>query len=332
LAAGARPKAYYTRRLDPRPVRPSIAALAAALCFTAGCGYIGSPLPPYANVPSPVANLAAVQRGDKIIAQFTVPTLTTEGQPLKPPVTLDLRIGERRFTPAAVNGGTARYEIPAAEWTGTNAGITARAVGSNGKASVWCAPFIIAVVGPPEAPRGIAAESTAQGVRLTWQAKGGHFHVLRMAGTETEYKLVAPDVAQTEWVDSTAEFGKPYSYLVQTFVPLAGGREAQSDLPEARSITPEAPPPGVPAGLRAVSGAASIELSWDTPEGAAPAGYRVYRAIADGAFAKIGEAGAAPAYSDKAVEAGKVYRYAVSAMDASGREGPRCAPAEAGLQ
>jgi len=44
----------------------------------------------------PVANLAAVQRGDKIVAQFTVPTLTTEGQPLKPPVTLDLRIGERR--------------------------------------------------------------------------------------------------------------------------------------------------------------------------------------------------------------------------------------------
>jgi fibronectin type 3 domain-containing protein len=302
------------------------------LCFAAGCGYIGSPLPPFANVPSPVANLAAVQRGDKIVAQFTVPTLTTEGQPLKPPVTLDLRIGERRFTPAAVKDGIARYEIPSAEWTGKDAVITARVVGANGKVSAWPVTFTVPVVAPPEVPRNIAAESTAKGVRLTWQAKGAHFHVLRMAGAETEYKAVAADVAQTEWVDATAEFGKPYSYLVQTFVPLPGGKEAQSDLPEARSITPEAPLPGVPTGLRAVPAAASIELSWDTPEGAAPAGYRVYRAVAGGEFAGIGEAGAAPAYSDRRVEAGIVYRYAVCAIDASGREGPRTAAVEAGLQ
>ena len=264
--------------------------------------------------------------------QFTVPSLTTEGQPLKPPVTLDLRIGDRRFTPVAVSGGIARYEIPSAEWTGADAGITARAVGSNGKASVWSPPFMVAVLPPPDVPHNIAAESTAKGVRLTWQAKGAHFHVLRLAGTEAGYSVVAADVAQTEWVDATAEFGKPYSYLVQTFVPLPGGREAESDLPEVRSITPEAPPPGVPAGLRAVPAAASIELSWDTPEGAAPAGYRVYRAVAGGEFVKIGEAGAAPAYSDRSAEAGKVYRYAVCAIDAAGREGARSTPVEAGLQ
>lgn len=302
------------------------------MCFSAGCGYIGSPLPPFANVPAPVSNLAAVQRGDRIIAQFAVPTLTTEGQPLRAPVTMDLRIGERRFTPAAVKDGFAHYEIPAAEWTGKDAVITARVVGSGGKASWWSTPFTVPVVAPPEVPHGIAAESTANGVRLTWQAKGAHFHVLRKAGAETEYKMLAADVAQTEWVDAAAEFGKPYSYLVQTFVPLAGGKEAQSDLPEARSIVPEAPLPGVPVGLRAVPAAASIELSWDPPEGAAPAGYRVYRAVAGGEFAKIGEAGAAPAYSDRAVEAGTPYRYAVCAIDATGREGPRTAAVEAGLQ
>jgi hypothetical protein len=279
-----------------------------------------------------VGNLSAVQRGDTIIAQFTIPSLTTEGQPIKPPVTLDLRIGDRRFTPAAVTGGIARYEIPSKDWTGTEAGITARAVGANGKASVWSTPFLVTVVAAPDVPHDIAAESNAKGVRLTWQAKGAHFHVLRQAGKETGYTLIAADVAQTEWVDATAEFGKPYSYLVQTFVPLPGGREAESDLPEARSITPEAPLPGVPAGLRAVAGATSIELSWDPPEGIAPAGYRVYRAVADGPFARAGEAGAAPAYSDRAVEAGKAYRYAVCAIDATGREGARTAAVEAGLQ
>ena len=293
---------------------------------------MGSPLPPFANVPSPVGNLAAVQRGDKIIVQFAVPTVTTEGQPLKPPVTLELRIGDRRPTPAAVANGIARYEVPSAEWTGQDVVITARVVGSNGKASIRSAPFTVPVVPPPDVPRKIAAESAAGGVRLTWQAKGAHFHILRLAGKETGYSLIAADVVQAEWVDATAEFGKPYSYLVQTFVPLPGGREAQSDLPDATSIIPEAPPPGVSTGLRAVPAASSIELSWDTPEGATPAGYRVYRAVAGGDFVRIAEVGLAPAYSDHGVEAGKVYRYAVCAIDATGREGPRSTTVEAGLQ
>ena len=289
-------------------------------------------MPPFANVPAPVSNLAAVQRGDKIIAQFTVPTQTTEGQPIKPPLKLELHIGDLNFTPVTVAGGVARYEIPAKDWAGREIGITARAVGSNGKASGWCPLFRLVVVAALDVPHNIAAESTAKGVRLTWQAKGAHFRVLRQAAKETGFTLVAADVTQTEWLDATAEFGKTYSYLVQTFVPLAGGTVAESDLPEALSITPEAPLPGVPAGLRAVSGAASIELSWDAPEGIAPAGYRVYRATGDGQFTKIGEASAAPAYSDRAVEAGKVYRYAVCAVDAAGREGARSAPVEASLQ
>jgi len=289
-------------------------------------------MPPFANVPAPVSNLAAVQRGGNIVVQFTLPVFTTEAHPIKPPLTLELHIGDRRPTPAAVAGGIARYEIPAAEWIGKDAVITARVVGSNGKPSFWSAPLTVSVLPPPAVPGRIVAESAATGVRLTWQAEGGHFHILRQAAKEAGYAVVAADITGHEWVDSTSEFGKPYSYLVQTFVPLPGGKEAQSDLPEAVSITPEAPLPGAPTGVRAVTSASSVELSWDTPEGAAPAGYRIYRAAAGGEFAKLAEVGIAPAYSDSAVEAGKVYRYAVAAIDASGREGPRSAAVEAGLQ
>jgi hypothetical protein len=326
--------AYYTNRLGPGTPRLSLAAIAAAACFTAGCGYIGGPLPPFANIPSPVANLNAVQRGDKLIVQFPVPTLTTEGQPLEPPVTPELRIGDH--PPAApavtVKDGFARYEIPSTGWIGKDAVITARVVGSNGKDSGWSAPITVSVVAPPDVPHDIRAESTAGGVRLTWQSSGAHFHILRRSGKETAYSLAAADVTQHEWLDSTAEFGTPYSYLVQTFVPLPGGKEAQSDLPEATSLTPEAPPPGVPTGLRALPASVSIELSWDSPQGATPSGYRLYRATAGGDFVKIADVSGVPTYSDHTVEAGKVYRYAVSAVDASGREGPRCAPVEASLQ
>jgi hypothetical protein len=310
-----------------------LSAIAVAIGFTAGCGYIGGPLPPFADVPSRVTNLAAVQRGDKIIVQFVIPTETTEGQPLKPPLTLDLRIGDRHPTSPVTNNGIARYEVPAAEWTGKDAVITARVVADNGKDSGWAPQITVSVVPPPDVPHDITAETASGGgVRLKWQSKGEHFHILRRAGTDTGYGLSVADVTPHEWMDSTVEFGKPYSYLVQTFVPLPGGKEAQSDLPEAVSITPEAPPPGVPTGLRAVPAASSIELSWDTPEGTPPSGYRVYRAVAGGDFTRLAEVGAVPTYSDQAVEAGKVYRYAVSAIDASGHEGPRCAPLEASLQ
>jgi fibronectin type 3 domain-containing protein len=143
---------------------------------------------------------------------------------------------------------------------------------------------------------------------------------------------MAVDVTQHEWVDSTAVYGKSYSYLVQTFVPLPGGKEAQSDLPDPKSISPEMPPPAVPTGLRALPAAASVELSWDSPEGVMPSGYRVYRAAAGGDFARIAEVGAVPTYSDRTAEAGKVYRYAISAIDASGRESPRSGPVEVNLQ
>lgn len=311
--------------------RAGLCLAAAVLCSAAGCGYMGGPMPPLVNVPAKVVNLNVVQRGDKLIVQFAVPTKTTEGQPLNPPVTLDLRIGERHAAAPVVKDGIARYEIACAEWTGKDAAIEVRVTGANGKDSGWSTPLTIPVVPPPDVPHEIVAESAAAGVRLTWKSTGSHFRVLRMAGTEKDYRQVAPDVAQHEWVDTAVEFGKPHSYLVQTFVPLPGGRAAESDLPEAVSIVPRAPLPGVPTGLRAVPGTASIELSWEGPEGAAPAGYHIYRAIGNGEFVKIGETGAVPTYSDRTAEAGKVYRYAVSGVDETGREGPRSAAVEVTL-
>src|ERR1051325_7279557 len=112
--------------------RCSATVAAAAVMMFSGCGYPGAPLPPLANVPSAVADLGAVQRGDTIVVRFTVPFRTTELQPVHGPVKLDLRIGtaQENFraeewsasakavaAPVPTNG-IAIYRIPAAEWTG----------------------------------------------------------------------------------------------------------------------------------------------------------------------------------------------------------------------
>jgi fibronectin type 3 domain-containing protein len=142
--------------------------------------------------------------------------------------------------------------------------------------------------------------------------------VFRRAGDEKEFRQVgSPERA--DWVDEDAETGKTYAYLVQRIVP-AGPKTAESELSEPETITvKDTFAPAAPTGLRAVAATQSIELTWERNTEADLAGYRLYRAVGDGGFAKVADA-ALPAYSDKAVEAGKSYRYRVTAVDASGNE------------
>src|ERR1035437_1164645 len=132
---------------------------AAAALLLAGCGYVGDPLPPLANIPPPGSDLAALQRGGRIIVQFTGPAKTTEGHPIPPPLRLDLRsgaadqfeenqwaAGARQIPPGAMANGVARYEIPAADWIGKEVIFGVRAVAGNGKQSRWSNFVVVPVV------------------------------------------------------------------------------------------------------------------------------------------------------------------------------------------
>jgi hypothetical protein len=326
----------------------TLPALAAAALLTTGCGYVGEPLPPLANVPARVKDLAAVQRGSRIMAQFTVPIQTTEGTPIKDPVKLDLRIGTgsepfradewaahaRQVTPlpeTAPGAGLAHYAIPAAEWTGKETILAVRLIGANGKAGGWSGFVILPVVPPPDQPADVTPMATADGVRLTWRARGENFQIFRKAQGET-FTPVAK-VQQPQWTDANAEFGKPYAYQVQTIVKLAGNKEAESDLSAEASITPvDTFPPAAPSGLRPSPAVNSIELAWDRNNESDLAGYRIYRTTVTAAAAapleKLADIGQIPSYSDRNVEHGKTYRYALSAIDRAGNESPKTPPVE----
>ena len=85
----------------------------------------------------------------------------------------------------------------------------------------------------------------------------------------------------------------------------------------------------MPAGLNAATAPNSIEISWEGNTEPDLAGYRVYRSTGAGPFEKIGELVAIPSYSDRDIEHGKTYRYAVSAIDKSGNESAQSGPVEA---
>ena len=324
----------YTRHFMRR-ILPALAA------FLSGCGYVAGPLTPLANIPARVSDLAAVQRGGKLIVQFTAPQLTTEGVAIKQPPSFDLRIGPgpapftaaqwaseaKRIPPVAAAGGMVRYDVPCAEWTAKGVTIAVRVVGANGKDAGWSNFANVDVIAPPDQPADVRAEMTRGGLRLTWHAKAEHFRVLRAVAASERYDQVA-EVTQPEWTDANVEFGTLYRYLIQTFIPQSDNRAAESDLSEPLEVTPEPVAPAAPTGLRAVAAPNSIELAWDPADESGIKGYRVYRAPAGGAFERIAESGGVPTYSDHAAEHGKAYRYAIAAVGASGKEGPQSTPIE----
>jgi hypothetical protein len=307
---------------------------------------VGEPLPPLRNIPKSIDDLAGVQRGGRIIVHFTPPGTTTEGRPLAGPVKFDLRIGTATapfdpqvwaakahpLTPITMNHGLAQAEVPSGAWTGQEVSLAVRTTGPNGKESGWSNFVNLTVVPPPQRPGAVTAEGTPDGVRLSWQGEPGDFLVLRRPGAEGSFAQAA-EVQQPEWLDRGAEFGKPYTYLVQRVVKQEGGRTVQSELSDEASITPkDLYPPAAPRGLRVVAGPSSIELAWDRNTEPDLAGYRVYRSAAGGSWAKLADVSQVPAYSDHQIESGKAYQYAITAVDQAGNESPRSAPLEAASQ
>jgi hypothetical protein len=311
------------------------------LPFLWGCGYIGEPLPPLMNVPGR-GEVTALQRGANIVAHVTLPTLTTEGVIVKQGMRLDLRTGPKpagafnadawaagakAASGATTANGIAEYRIPATEWVGKQVLIAVRIIGANGRDAGWSSPAELAVVAPLAQPHDLTAEAVPQGVRLTWQGAGDAFAVLRRGPDEKDYQALGSS-PKPEYVDATAEFGKPYSYLVRSAAKVAGG-EAQSELSNDVAIAPvDTFAAAAPVGLTAVPSTISIELVWERSTEPNVIGYRVYRALGNGTMELLADGQSLPAYSDHKIEAGKPYRYAVSAVKSNKKESKLSEPVE----
>ena len=334
-------------RVDRREIMILNSRLNALVCLSAplllwwGCGYVGEPLPPLMNIPGRGEDLTAVERGPNINARFILPTLTTEGVVLKQGVRLDLRIGPKPNGPynadawaaaaQAIGGGTiangiAEYRIPATAWIGKQVLIAVKIIGANGRDAGWSNPAALTVVAPLEQPRDLNAEAVPPGVRLTWHGAGTAFEVLRRGPDEPDYKTLGRS-AHPEYIDATAEFGRRYSYRVRSVVK-AGEGEAQSEFDEVAVAPVDSFPPAAPAGLTAVPSTASIELVWERNTEPNVIGYRVYRALGNAPFERLAGEQLLPSYSDRKIETGKTYRYAVSAVKNNQTESKLSEPVE----
>jgi len=288
------------------------------LAILAACGYVGDPRPPALNIPSTIDDLRAVQRGPRILFEFTIPERTTEGMLVDAVAEVRLHAGDRAVPVDARRPGPAHAELPVAGLAGETLAFTVEVRHRRGRWSDPSNTVTLRVVPPVEPPAGLAAEDAPTGVRLHWQSPAAAFRVFRIGEQGPQE---AARVTAREWVDTDAVIGRRHDYSVQAL----GEAGAESEPSAVISIVPEDRfPPAVPSGLTAIGGLNTIELAWETPADPDLAGFHVYRAPPGGEFVRLtAEPAPAPSYSDREVKPGATYRYAVSAVDQRGNESAR---------
>ncbi len=295
--------------------------------FGAGCGYIGDVRPPTLDIPVRVVDLRAAEFGGMIAVEFTLLPLTTEGMALKNVRSVELRVtgagADRTIQIPPKDPGPFASDTSVADLVGQHIILAVRAIGPKGKASDWSNLVTMDVQPPLATPLDVVAANSPTGVRLAWKGSAPHYRIFRASPGGTPQRVGESDVPEYE--DAFVAMGVTYRYRVQA----VNGDQHQSEVSAEAIVTPEDVfPPAVPVELSGVPGVGAIELVWQRNTEEDFAGYNVFRATAGGEFEKIAGPIDAPAYSDRAVEAGKTYRYTVSAVDRTGNESARTAPVE----
>jgi hypothetical protein len=315
--------------------------LGCAGLMLSACGYIGPPLYPALNVPVVTTDLAAVERGDGFDVSFTIPALTTEGMAVTSLGAIDLRVGPNKGNPFKVGewAASARHETVATPskpgplqtrislhgFIGQEVVFAVRISNARGRFSDWSNLFTVQVVPPLAKPADLTWANVPEGARLNWSAPNEKsFRIFRKESDDPEPSQIGTS-DKAEYVDNKTVSGKTYEYWIQGVQD-----KAESEAAGPIGVTPKDEfPPAVPANMTATAGLSAIELSWARNEEPDFHGYRVYRATGDGAFEAIAADVQAPNYSDRAVETGKRYRYAVTAVDETGNESKRSEIVEA---
>jgi hypothetical protein len=302
-----------------------------------GCAVVGDVLPPTLNLPMQATDMSVLEHGSKLIVVFKMPTTTTEGMLIRHTPEIDLRIGPAPENLNDVKGWAARAtriqtqephtDIDATKWANQKVAISVRLLNDREKDAGWSPLVVVNVVPPLAKPANLIAESQPSGVHLKWDSTAPKFRVFRRAaGAQGFDQIATPEKPE---YDDEVDFGKEYTYYVQALAP-AGDGTAESDGSEWAAITPKDKfPPKVPVGLNFILGGRTIELTWSRNTEPDLAGYRVYRAFENNPFERIKETQDSTSYSDRNIESGKSYRYAVTAIDLSGNESKMSEPVTA---
>jgi hypothetical protein len=175
-----------------------------------------------------------------------------------------------------------------------------------------------ALGGPPAAPAGLSATGGDGVVSLDWsdspESDLASYSVYRSLTPDGTFTLVADDLTQSAYTDSTVTSGTTYYYVV-TAVDTAGGESENSSVASA-----------APTGGGGDPGTGTVTLAWDAPttnEDGTPiddlGGFKVYVGSSSGQYSRVLDPGNVTDFTVEALSAGAHF-FAVTAYDLSGNE------------
>ena len=119
-------------------MRLAACAVVIPVLFAASCGYVGPVLPPSPEIPTPITDLAVVERGDQIVATFTAPPRTVDGVAITHFHDIELRVTGDKSTqtyPVPLPSPSDKedpqpkpvaFSIDASPWTGQHIAVSVR--------------------------------------------------------------------------------------------------------------------------------------------------------------------------------------------------------------
>jgi hypothetical protein len=251
--------------------------------ISVSCGYVGDPKPPALRLPMKVTDLAAVERGPKILVTFTLPVETTDGLLIETPPDVELRIGPtpREWNEEEWAKGADRVPVPA--WQPV-----------------------------PKAPKSILPRKAAPAASGASGAKRPPVKT----PPKRNAPLVSPEVQagyfRTVEVDAAKYSGKTVAVGLKTHGPH--GRDDGWSVVSLEVL----PPLNAPRELKATDGPGTVHLQWlaDAPM------YRVFRRVQSGTgddtnWTQLGES-ATLSFDDKTFEYGKTWQYYVQSVRKAG--------------
>ena len=154
-------------------------------------------------------------------------------------------------------------------------------------------------------------QATVEGIQLSWDAIEGADTYRLYRQEEGQGLKILKDVAGTEYLDTTAQSGKRYTYVLKAYQKTSSGTIWSLYDKTGISLDYLA----TPQEFTLSSAGGTVQLSWQPVEGVTK--YRLYRRSKGGSWSVLKDL-TTESYTDTSVSAGETWEYTVRAYRKEG--------------
>ena len=165
----------------------------------------------------------------------------------------------------------------------------------------------------------VSARADSAGILVTWKAaSGAHTYQVYRKTASDGWKLVAKNISDTEWKDTSAVKGTTYTYTVRAVADDGTTRGACDTRGKSAAVTKASTTPANVTMGTAKAGKKGITVTWSYAAEAKT--YNVYRQVAgEKTWTAVAKNVNGKSWTDTKVTKGTKYTYMVRGVSANGK-------------